>query len=237
MDKQTRLLQLELETLWAVDERGRLRARPEAPPSVPLLAVAASNHGLVWACASIVPDELAAAVDDVLATTVPGTVVLGWEPETAAALLALLLSTSPLGDIERGPSFLVTQPPPVPSQIECWTGGDADRERLADLMPEADHALRAPWAVAIIGGRVAAVCETARSAPGSVEAGVWTYDNHRRQGLGTAVTAVWATLVAGRTTFYSTSFDNLGSQGIARRLGLRPLGQWWQVNGAEPRRS
>jgi RimJ/RimL family protein N-acetyltransferase len=40
--------------------------------------------------------------------------------------------------------------------------------------------------------------------------------------------------VAGRTAFYSTSEDNLASQGVARRLGLRPLGQWWTVYGAEP---
>jgi hypothetical protein len=46
------------------------------------------------------------------------------------------------------------------------------------------------------------------------------------------VTAAWARLVSDRTAFYSTDWDNVASQGIARRLGLRPLGQWWQVSGA-----
>jgi predicted GNAT family acetyltransferase len=98
-------------------------------------------------------------------------------------------------------------------------------------MPDIDRQnLRQPWAVVVVEGHVAAVCETARSAPASVEAGVWTYDQYRRRGYGTAATAAWTTLVADRTTFYSTSFDNIGSQGIARRLGLSPLGHWWQVH-------
>jgi hypothetical protein len=46
------------------------------------------------------------------------------------------------------------------------------------------------------------------------------------RGLAAAVTAAWSAQVADRTAFYSTSEDNLASQGVARRLGLRPLGQW-----------
>jgi RimJ/RimL family protein N-acetyltransferase len=96
---------------------------------------------------------------------------------------------------------------------------DDDRERLDP-----------PWAVAMVDGRVAAVCETARSAPSSVEAGLWVYDEYRRRGLGTAVAAAWASLATERTAFYSTNHDNLGSQGVARRLGLRPLGYLWHVS-------
>src|SRR5262249_21006821 len=79
------------------------------------------------------------------------------------------------------------------------------------------------------------VCETARSTPVAVEAGVWTYEPHRRKGLAAAVTATWAGLVDGRTAFYGTSWDNHGSQAVARRLGLMPLGQWWQLYRREGR--
>jgi predicted GNAT family acetyltransferase len=104
-----------------------------------------------------------------------------------------------------------------------------DAAWLHGRLPERDRGLTAPWVVAIADGEVAAVCETARSAPTAVEAGVWTYEGHRRRGLGTAVTAAWSALVADRTAFYSTSWDNVASQGVARRLRLRPLGHWWQV--------
>ena len=83
--------------------------------------------------------------------------------------------------------------------------------------------------MALVDGDVAAVCETARSAPSSVEAGLWTYEPHRRRGFGAAVTAAWSTLVTDRTAFYSTSWDNHASQGVARALGLHPIGHWWQV--------
>lgn len=118
----------------------------------------------------------------------------------------------------------------APDGVELVGGGDGDEDGLRGVMPEADRAtLLEPWTVALVDGRVAAVCETARSAPASVEAGVWTYEPYRRRGLAAAVTAAWSAQVVGRTAFYSTSDDNVASQGVARRLGLRQLGQWWSV--------
>jgi hypothetical protein len=179
-----------------------------------------------------VADNLVARIGDVLDGTPPAAREgdVGWAPDTAPAILELLASAVPVGKVERGPSYVLETVPGGPEGVECWVGGDADRDRLAGLMPEADrHALVEPWAVAVVDGRVAAVCETARSAPTSVEAGVWTYERYRRKGIGTAATRAWTRLVADRTIFYSASFDNLGSQGIARRLGMRPLGHLWHV--------
>lgn len=67
-----------------------------------------------------------------------------------------------------------------------------------------------------------------------MEAGVWTYEPYRRRGLATAVVARWIDLVDGRTAFYSTSDGNVASQGVARRLGLRPVGHWWSVRPIGP---
>jgi hypothetical protein len=232
------LLRLEIETGWVTDPDGRLvRSRtPEWRP-VPLLTVGAGAGGLCWALSSEVPAPLAAALADALAATAPpdATPAVGWAPGTAGALVDLLAGVGALAAPARGPAYLVPAGRRGPERPDLVAGGRGDEERLRGVMPEHDRTtLAEPWTVALVDGRVAAVCETARSAPTSVEAGVWTYQPYRRRGLAAVVTAAWACQVGGRTAFYSTSEDNLASQGVARRLGLRPLGQWWTVHGAEP---
>ena len=45
------------------------------------------------------------------------------------------------------------------------------------------------------------------------------------------LTAAWAALTrpSGRHLFYSTSGENVSSQRVAARLGLRPIGWLWQL--------
>lgn len=235
MDDVVALLQLEMQTLWTTDADGRLeQTRTADGGRPPLLAVAACRTGLCWAVSVDVPPDARDDIASILATT-PGSDAVGWEPETKRALLERLGRLGGLRPPEGGPSFLVPRGLRPPSGVEIWSGGLADRERLRGRMLEHDRAtLPEPWAAVIVDGRVAAVCETARSAPGSVEAGLWTYEPFRRSGFGTAATAAWAGLVEDRTAFYSTSWTNDASRGVARRLELRPLGQWWQVHAASP---
>jgi len=227
------LLRLELETLWITDQRGRLlRAVPDDTRPPPLLVVAACPAGAVWTTSVAVSDAAHGRVDALL-TTEPGADELGWAPSCASGLIDAMGQAGDVAVPHGGPSYVVGSPlaPTVDVDLrsEVEIGGVA---ALDGLIPEADRSLAAPWVVAMVDGRVAAVCETARSTPRSVEAGVWTYEPHRRQGLGAAVTAAWSARVAGRTAFYSTSWDNTASQGVARRLGLRPIGHWWQLSRA-----
>jgi hypothetical protein len=223
------LLRLELETLWVTDDRGRLRHERTADARrSPLLAVAASPAGLRWATSIEVPTEVQHAIDEHLVGERP-TRSVGWAPASADELFQLLAGVTDVAAPHGGPSYVVPSLP-VPSGIELRASPDDPAKSLRGRIPEADQDLAAPWVVAMVDGAVAAVCETARSAPRSVEAGVWTYEPHRRQGLASAVVAAWAALVADRVAFYSTSWDNVASQGVARRLGLRPLGDWWQVS-------
>jgi hypothetical protein len=232
------MLRLELETLWVTDERARLlRARTVDWRPAPLLAVASGTDAMVWAASATIADDVAGQINEVLAAEEPPPVQpgVGWRPSTAGILLELLGRQGAVGPIERGPSFVLVDPPDLHEGIECWTSSDVDISGLAGLMPDDDRGgLVAPWAVAMVDGVVAAVCETARSTPASVEAGVWTYEAYRRRGLGAAVTAAWTRLAAERTVFYSTSFDNEASQRIAGRLALRPLAQWWLVESLLP---
>jgi hypothetical protein len=239
------VLRLELGTLYELDEDGRLvrerRADLGSFFTPPLVAVACGADGIVWACAVTVPAPIVVELDALLrAIEVPGALPpVGWTPAGADDLLALLPGGS---EVWRGPSYVadvdrsaaVAAAAALPAGGELRTSDDTDLADVRPLLPERDAILDPPWVVAIVGGEVAAVCETARSAATSVEAGVWTYEPHRRKGLATVVTAAWLELVGGdRTAFYSTSADNVASQAVARRLGLTPIGQWWQVRAAE----
>lgn len=92
-----------------------------------------------------------------------------------------------------------------------------------------------PWAMVTGDAQVIAICHSARLTERGAEAGVWTDPDHRGQGHAAAVTAAWASLLAGsgRALFYSTSSTNTSSQRVAARLNLRPIGWTWRL--ASPR--
>jgi hypothetical protein len=231
------VLELELSTLYVRTADGRLErdrlASPAAFSAPPLVAVASGRDGPVWACSAALPAPIVAEVDALLRREPAIDATVGWSPGVADEVLARLPDPASRR-VSTGPSYVAPvdrgHMPPVAPAIELRTSTDTDLAEIAPLLPERDAILDPPWVVALVDGEAAAVCETARSAPESVEAGVWTYEAHRRRGLATLVTARWLDLVSNdRTAFYSTSAVNLGSQGVARRLGLTPIGQWWQV--------
>lgn len=233
------LLELELQTLWGARD-GELVPAPSAPAwPAPLVAVASSDTEIRVGYGVRVPHAIRVKVDAVVAAMHPSARP-GWEPEATAEIERLVKTVLATGDSWAGPSFVVDGPPQGPAQrpgARTVTSSDTDPARLAGRMPDDDRlALTAPWAAVLGGGsgdEVAAVCETARATPHAVEAGVWTYEAHRRKGHATAATTAWAALVADRTAFYSTTWDNLASQGVARAAGLRAIGQIWRVLPAE----
>lgn len=229
------LLRLELDTLWVTDAHGRLRhCRTDAGEPSPLLVVGAGEAiDGCWATSAALPAVVVDRVHELLADEPLQASAVGWAPRAAEALAAAVGSVGVLAPPHGGPSYLVPAGLVPDPAVELHTSADADAGATLALVPSADRALPAPWVVAVVDGQAAAVCETARSAPASVEAGVWTYEPFRRRGLAAAVTAAWSALVAERTAFYSTSWDNHASQAVARRLGLPTVGHWWQLSPAD----
>jgi RimJ/RimL family protein N-acetyltransferase len=89
-----------------------------------------------------------------------------------------------------------------------------------------------PWAMAVSDGEVVSICHSARLSERGAEAGVWTDADCRGRGYAAAVTAAWAGLLegSGRTLYYSTSAENLSSQRVAARLGLRGMWGMWRLS-------
>ncbi len=182
---------------------------------------------MVWATHADLDDAARATVDRLLATEPPRPARVGWAPTVASGLLAATGAAT----TTTGPSFVMADPPgPRPlAGVQVRTDADLPLAELDPLLPERDRGLCAPWAIALVDGLPAAVCETARATPEAVEAGVWTYPPYRRRGLATAVTAAWSRMHGPRTVFYSCAADNLASQAVARRLGFCRLAHWWQA--------
>jgi RimJ/RimL family protein N-acetyltransferase len=93
-----------------------------------------------------------------------------------------------------------------------------------------------PWAAVVVDDVVASLTHTPKPLlEGAAECGAWTDPRFRGQGLARIATAAWIDLVATnrRRVFYSTEQENLASQAVATRLGLRHLGWQWTIS-AEP---
>jgi GNAT acetyltransferase len=230
------LLELEIDTLWSRDERGRLvRDRGLNGFRAPHLVIASSPNATSAAVGNEVPDGAATEICGLLAEA--GSL----QPGSLPALLEdmrrrLELVLGPV-EVTSGPSYVATSvsaasSPATTIRSETWgrrAAGPAPPAR-ANWKPEEWRLLLdgvlGPWAASTVGGEVIALCFCARLTDDAAEAGVWTDPGHRGQGHAAAVTATWASqlLETGRQVFYSTSADNLSSQRVAARLGLHPIG-------------
>jgi hypothetical protein len=142
------------------------------------------------------------------------------------AICDALSRQAPVGQISMGPAWCFPDEIERPAEPVVAVGtdrgilGDAFAW-LADIYPLWQPA----WAVAY-EGRAVSVCFSARNTPEAAEAGVETAEDFRGRGYAVAAVAAWAGAVRaeGRTPLYSTSWDNLASQRVARKLGLRLYG-------------
>jgi hypothetical protein len=207
-------------------------------------------HGIVIACTgedevlwmgAEVPDALAAAVVSAFAGAPRSPDPR--QPPPALALCGPLLGDGPL-KCRGEPRYLFPDDLRFTSDAHLVCSGEPEREALRPANPGNWHPVEwdelldgqlGPWAMAVEGALVTSICHT----PGPVwgrgaECGVWTRPGFRGRGLGAAATAAWAGLLRapGRHLFYSTDAENLSSQRLTQRLGLRPLGWTWRLDRA-----
>ena len=142
---------------------------------------------------------------------------------------------------KSGPSFIFPEDTAFRSEARLERSDQGNHDTLRGANPGNWHPVEwdelldgrlGPWTMAVEGGLVLSICHT----PGpmtenAAECGVWTHPGFRGRGYGAAVTWDWAAIVrpSGRHLFYSTDTENLSSQRLARRLGLRPLGWLWRL--------
>jgi RimJ/RimL family protein N-acetyltransferase len=225
------LLRIEAETLWGAQSVGRL-PQPHA-------AIIASAGGHAVVIADAVPADLGSALRDVVSDTTPRT-----DPAQVPVVYenCRALLEERLGPVRctSGPSYLIPADVSFPASATIIDSAEHSADWLRNgnpgnwPEPEWQQLIAGelgPWAMAVTGEAVVAICHTPVRSPRGAEAGVWTHPEHRGQGHAAAVTAAWARLIrpSGRQLFDSTWKENHSSQRVAARLRLRPIGWMWKI--------
>ncbi|HZQ38859.1 MAG TPA: GNAT family N-acetyltransferase [Dehalococcoidia bacterium] len=225
-----RLIQLQAETLFTYDARGRmLRDNYPEGGAAPRLFVGRTLHGDLLRFGVSLPEPLVARLAALLAQEPPAR-ELRAEPAVAPSLMQTLAEHGPVTAHGGGPTYACLATLPEPAGVVRITAANAALVQQA--FPVLFRTLSAvPLCFAVVrDGAAVAVCFSSRSGPRAVEAGVETLPAFRGRGYAVAVTAAWARAVqaAGQVPLYTTSWENHASQGVARRLGLRQYAtDWW----------
>jgi hypothetical protein len=220
------LVRARVEAMYRHDARSRIESINQWNGGIaPRLYLVRTALGRLYRFRSDLPDDLTAKLRE-LCDAEPA----GSEPARAPThqdeYVRLLTSQAPIERIWRGPAYVfTTDVAPAPQPLAIHEGNvDLLRGGLEDWIPDVPY--RRPFMAMVEHGRAVSVCASVRISAAVHEAGVETLPAHRRRGHAVNVVAAWARAVRGMgaVPFYSTSWDNVGSQAVAARLGLPMFG-------------
>ena len=218
--------QLQLETLFVLNDAGRVVSTREPNPSPgPQFVLIRDGSRCAWAIHDDVSPELAAQLD-ALARCEPAAGDARSEPVYTSRYRTLVP-----GELKFGPTFTfpvgvnaanavlpVTELAQLTTHFRGWT---------ADELPA-----RSPVLAIAEAGSPVSICFCARRSGLAAEAGVETAPAFRGRGFAGLVTAAWANaiLASGRLPIYSTSWSNGPSLAVARKLGLTTRASVWSLS-------
>jgi hypothetical protein len=202
---ELQLLRIDADISFTYDARGRMLLSNEPLESArrpaPRVLIGSTRIGSLIRFRADVPDSVASA---------------DYEPA------ALRVALAPITDESGGPSYRFGETiVGLPGAVSVTQHNrEVVRDTFSWLYDEvADWQ---PTFAVVRDGQAVSICFSSRIGTHAAAAGVETLSDFRGRGYATSVTAAWAAAVraAGHIPLYGTSWDNLASQGIARRLGL-----------------
>jgi hypothetical protein len=223
------LMDLYADTLFTYDARGRMlcsnEPRLQERRPAPRFFLGRTGGGSVARFGTSVSDALAQRLAEII-DRLPPADDLG-EPATPfIEIEELLKRDAPITKKDAGPVYHF--PTTIRSQGEAIRLTEANIEVVRHTYPSFVEEFRdwSPCFVALDNGRAVSICMSSRVTPGAEAAGVDTLPAFRGRGYAASATAAWGAAVreAGRIPFYSTWWDNIASQGVARRCGLIQFG-------------
>lgn len=216
------LMELRLPLLYRHDASGRILTTNEPDGTrAPRLFLARTTTGNLWRFRDDLPSDLVQQLEPMLSAE-PIAADLTQSPSCFTALCDLLNAHSRIDSTWHGPAWYFPDDIPPPQHVHAFPPSPREslRKHFPYLTTELDDCL--PCRAVVRDGAAVSVCFSSRNNGHAAEAGLHTVEAFRGRGYALAVTAAWALAVrqSGRIPLYSTSWDNLASQSVARRLGL-----------------
>ncbi len=219
-------MRIHVDALFTHDAKGRTLYVNEPRGAIaPRIFVGRTAAGYVLRARADVADETVAAVR-ALMDREPSNGPIAQRPLCGDAIIALLANEAPVRRVWSGPAYCIDADvlPEAPDTVRI-VSEDADVLRsFPDWIDEVYE--RQPFVAALEEGVAVSLCCSVRITTAAHAAGVETLPAARRRGMASQVVAAWARAVGalGATALYSTSWDNVASQAVARRLGMSMLG-------------
>ena len=231
------MMHVHVSTLFVSDPDGRLRYNREPGYNesdlepAPRFFMGRTLQGHVWRFRHDLPQALVHELDR-LCRAEPVPTDLADEPHNAAPIRAALHAHAPISKEQRGPAYSI--PKGVQASREAVLISEANERLLERHFPwkleSVSGSDSGPITAVVEEGSAVSICYCARLSPLAAEAGVETVELFRGRGYACAAVAAWAGAVRdlGLIPLYSTQWENLASQAVARKLGTACYGEdWW----------
>lgn len=223
------LLEIQADALFTHDARGRIgHVNEPGGDRAPRFFFGRTKEGNLWRFRDDLSEDTMRELDR-LAADEPVHDDLRAEPRNLAAFLEVLRADRERASVSSGPAYRFPDSLPAPANITPITRANShllqwlgwDLEALAH-----DFEGRGPVVAVLEDGAAVSLCFCARLTARAAEAGVETVAAYRGRGHAHAVVAAWAHAIraSGRIPLYSTSWDNLASRAVARKLRLVQYG-------------
>lgn len=228
------LMELQVEALFTHDDSGRLVAINEpGGGQAPRFFLGRTRDGNLWRFRHDLPEDIVRRLE-ALAASEPAGGDLAAMPRCLEAMQAILREDGEARVGHHGPAYRFPDCLPAPTGVTRITASNRQLlRRLPAYLDDVERGLDVyePRLVVVAEGVAVSICNSARLTDRAAEAGVETLDGYRGRGHATTVVAAWAQAIRerGRIPLYSTSWDNLASQAVARKLGLVQYGADWSI--------
>jgi len=233
MVSDTELMKIQVKVLFTQDENGCLQCINESTgptEPAPRFFFGHTNEGSIYRFRHDLPDNVIAQLKEVAAAE-PMPVNSQKIPRNRRQFEDILQSHAPIERVWMGPAYRFPEHITPPTNIVRLSRTDAGllKGGFAEMVSELNSSQ--PYLAIIEDSQALAICRSVRLSSHAHEAGVDTLIGYRRRGYATSVVAAWALAVRAlnRIPLYSTSWDNVASQGVARRLGLVQYGVDYHV--------
>lgn len=219
-------MRMHVDALFTHDANGRMLRVNEARGAIaPRIFVGRTAGGYVLRARADVAEETLAAVGALMVRE-PSNRPIAPRPRCGDAIIALLASEAPVQRVWSGPAYCIDADvlPEAPDAVHIVNENADVLRSFPDWVDEVHE--RQPFIVAVEENIAISLCCSVRITAAAHAAGVETLPAARRKGMASQAIAAWARAVValGAAALYSTSWDNVASQAVARRLGMPMLG-------------